>query len=241
MKFKATPLQYLFAQPCVITLLFYIPALIVAATIGLQKYPYSSTKEMMITVGVGAFIGLISSYIISCIVWKWRIGANGSFRRDLPVLILRGRHKNQTAKVYEIWFKKCQVRLDLGVAEKKSFDDVFLYTEICSLPDNPTAEPGGSGIPYMRRSIFITLWTFGFYFIFSLIGGAVIGIIIGFTDFDVEKDANLLVGIVNVFLIVGLAIGLLLGIKEKLPGTKRSEPQEAEQGVGDNATSSHEN
>ena len=111
MKFKATRLQYLFAQPCVIILLFYIPALIVAAIIGFEKYPYPSTKEMMITVGVGALIGLISSYIISCIVWKWRIGANGPFRRDLPVLILRGRHKNQTAKVYEIWFEKSQVRL----------------------------------------------------------------------------------------------------------------------------------
>jgi len=226
MKFRATPLQYLFAQPCVIILLFYIPVLIVTTTIGLQKYPYPSTTEMMATVGVGVVIGLISSYIISRIVWKWRIGANGPIRRDLPVLILRGRHKNQTAKVYEIRFEKSQVRLDLGVAEKKSFDDVFLYTEICSLPGNATAEPGGSDIPYMQRIIFITLWTFGFYFIFSLIGGAVIGIIIGFTDFDVEKGANLLVGIGNVFLIVGLAIGLLLGIKEKLPGTKRSEPQE---------------
>ena len=76
----------------------------------------------------------------------------------------------------------------------------------------------------MKRIFLIILWALGFYFIFSLIGGTIIGIIMGFTDFDVEKDAKKLVGIADIFMLAGILLGLILGIKEKLPGTQKDEP-----------------
>ena len=74
---------------------------------------------------------------------------------------------------------------------------------------------------FMKRILVITAWTVAFYFIFSMMGGAVIGILLSFTDYGLEKNIPNLVGLTNVFMLLGLVSGLFLGIKEVLPGTKK--------------------
>lgn len=73
----------------------------------------------------------------------------------------------------------------------------------------------------MKRIILIVLWVIVFYFVFSMIGGSVIGILIGFTDYATEENIPKLVGLSNIFMLLGLVSGLILGIKEVLPGTKK--------------------
>ena len=73
----------------------------------------------------------------------------------------------------------------------------------------------------IRRIVCIILWSLGFYFLFSLAGGMIFGILIGFTDFDIEAGVGRLVGMVETLGLIGLLLGLILGIREVLPGTKR--------------------
>lgn len=73
----------------------------------------------------------------------------------------------------------------------------------------------------IKRIICIILWSLGFFFVFSVAGGLIVGILIGFTDFDVEAGAGRLVGILDILGLIGLILGLILGIREVLPGTKR--------------------
>ena len=80
----------------------------------------------------------------------------------------------------------------------------------------------------MRRIICIILWSLGFFFVFSMAGGLIAGILIGFTDIDVEKGAGRLVGMIDLLGLFGLALGLVLGIREALPGTKRPRPEQGE-------------
>lgn len=73
--------------------------------------------------------------------------------------------------------------------------------------------------------LFIILWVIGFYLVSGiLIGGLVIWILIGFTDFDIK--AEYIVGISESISLLGIIIGLVLGFKGKLPGTNRLEPGE---------------
>ena len=44
---------------------------------------------------------------------------------------------------------------------------------------------------------------------------------IGFTDFDIEADVGRLVGMVEIIGLSGLLLGLILGIREVLPGSQR--------------------
>ena len=73
----------------------------------------------------------------------------------------------------------------------------------------------------MKRILVITAWTVAFYFIFSMMGGAVIGILLSFSDYGLEENIPKLVGLTNVFMLLSLVSGLFLGIKEVLPRTKK--------------------
>ena len=74
----------------------------------------------------------------------------------------------------------------------------------------------------MKRIILIILWVFLFLIVGSVIAGLGIGILIGFTDFDIEGNAMKLGAISNLISLVSILIGLYFGITEKLPGTKKA-------------------
>ena len=64
--------------------------------------------------------------------WPFKVGDE--------VVILTGRHKNTTTKIYEIWEERGQVRVDLGEELKKEVKDVFCAVEVCK---KRNTEPAG--------------------------------------------------------------------------------------------------
>ena len=79
---------------------------------------------------VGFFISLIFSFVLLPI---YSLGArlNGApFHENEDVYIMVGTHKGESAKIYEIWEERWQVRVYLGEKEKELFTDVFSYTEV---------------------------------------------------------------------------------------------------------------
>tara|TARA_B100001093_G_scaffold298016_1_gene284156 strand:- start:386 stop:613 length:228 start_codon:yes stop_codon:yes gene_type:complete len=72
----------------------------------------------------------------------------------------------------------------------------------------------------MKRVIFIILWGLIFLISGTVIVGIFNGILIGFTDFDLSNKAETLVDITNIVVALFLFIGLFLGIKGRLIGTK---------------------
>ena len=73
----------------------------------------------------------------------------------------------------------------------------------------------------MKRILLIILWVILFFFVGSTISGLGIGVLIGFSDLDFEQNAGKIVAISNLITINSILVGLVLGIKEKLPGTQK--------------------
>jgi hypothetical protein len=74
----------------------------------------------------------------------------------------------------------------------------------------------------MKRILLIILWVILFLFVGSMLSGLGIGVLIGFTDFPIEGNEGKIVAVSNLISILSILIGLYLGIKEKLPGTKKA-------------------
>lgn len=60
------------------------------------------------------------------------------------------------------------------------------------------------------------------YFLTAIMCGVVIGILLGFTEFDVVGHADAIGVVTKVIAFLGLAAGAVLGYRESLPGTKIS-------------------
>jgi hypothetical protein len=73
----------------------------------------------------------------------------------------------------------------------------------------------------VKRITLIILWLITFLVAGTIISGAVIGILIGFTAFDVEARSVEMVIVIDITLLICAVAALYYGVKEKLPGTQR--------------------
>lgn len=56
--------------------------------------------------------------------WPFKIGEN--------VRVLSGKYKGTVARIYDVWFERGQVRLELGEPARSSCADVFCAVVVCS-------------------------------------------------------------------------------------------------------------
>lgn len=97
---------------------------------------------------------LIGMIIGTVIIWQMLLARSAAkiqgwpFKVDEDVVILKGRHKNKIAKIYEIWEGRGQVRLDLGEELKRDVKDVFCAVAVCR---NQTPNQAVEGTAHPER------------------------------------------------------------------------------------------
>ena len=57
--------------------------------------------------------------------WPFQVGEE--------VWILRGKHRNRIARIYEVWAERGQVRIDIGDDAKNSAEDVIVAVAVCRM------------------------------------------------------------------------------------------------------------
>jgi hypothetical protein len=77
---------------------------------------------------LGFVLGAIFSPFV-CMIGEMVNGA--PFEPGDTVRILLGRHKDGVARVYEVWYERHQVRMELGPQEQHRVTDVFSWNEVC--------------------------------------------------------------------------------------------------------------
>jgi len=60
------------------------------------------------------------------------------------VQVLRGQHKGEALRVYDVWNERDKVRLDIGDKEKKDVTDVFSFMSVKKIKESEPPPPYGS-------------------------------------------------------------------------------------------------
>jgi len=93
---------------------------------------------------IAVFAALLFGWILGgVILWPllFAIGnkLNGApFRKGDLVRILVGQHRDNIARVYDVWTSRNQVRVELGEEAEQKMKDIFSFTEVCR--ETKTAE-----------------------------------------------------------------------------------------------------
>lgn len=135
-----TKIQYFFAKDwplkiwriiCILVGMAILAYRLFVTGAWLNTYTLIFSAGLILLAGiVGFFVSLIFSFILLPI---YSLGArlNGApFRENDEVQIIVGPHQGKSAKIYEIWSERKQVRVYLGEEEKETVNDVFSYTKI---------------------------------------------------------------------------------------------------------------
>jgi len=92
----------------------------------------SNRTGYIMSIVVGALIGVIVSYFFLRTLWHIRARINGApFYKGDIVLILTGKYRGQVVSIYEVWKDRNQVRVDIGEQAKIDAKDVFSFIEVC--------------------------------------------------------------------------------------------------------------
>jgi hypothetical protein len=89
---------------------------------------------LMIVAGVLGVIvaGVVGGMFILGPLYRWWATKNGApYRVGDEVLILAGAHRGRSARVYEAWSDRGEVRVELGENERRDVTDVFSNVEVC--------------------------------------------------------------------------------------------------------------
>ncbi len=78
-------------------------------------------------------LGMVLGYFLLGfpLVFIGRIVNGGPFHEGDWVRILVGPHKNQIARVYDVWTERNQICVDLGKKAKAECSDVFFILKVC--------------------------------------------------------------------------------------------------------------
>ena len=133
---------------------FWLAAGIGAVVVAWMVFPLMQTSLTgftlsLLLVGVGAALGFFLALFPGCFVlgplMHWAAERNGApYSVGDEVLILRGKHRGQVRRVYEVWRERGQVRVQLGESERAAVTDVFWELEVCRIPavEQPLAAAG---------------------------------------------------------------------------------------------------
>lgn len=96
-------------------------------------------KGFVISLILGTFSGVIANHMICHTLFCLCTYANGTpYKIGDTLLILSGKHRNKTVRVYEMWKERNQLRVDLGEDAKASLEDIFSFNEVCKVEDDMT-------------------------------------------------------------------------------------------------------
>jgi hypothetical protein len=80
---------------------------------------------------LGAVLGAFPGALLLLPLLHWIEFRNGApFHEGDEVLILSKHYRGRITRIYTVWGERHQVRVELGVQERKSVTDVFSYTDI---------------------------------------------------------------------------------------------------------------
>jgi hypothetical protein len=123
---------------------FWLAASIGAAVVAWWVFPFTQTSLTgfvfsVLLIAVGAALGFFLAVFPGCFLlgplMLWAAQRNGApFSIGDDVLILRGKHRGQVLRVYEVWRERGQVRVELGETDRVGFTDAFWNLEVCRRP-----------------------------------------------------------------------------------------------------------
>ncbi len=130
---KPSSIQIFFAKTWLWSLAFWVCPVIIGVIILMPFYSnLQGFSDFVLAIASAAVFGFFCTQIPLFSLSQIRMKINGApFRQGDTVHILAGKHKGETACVYDVWKDRNQIRVDLGDQAKEDVKDVYSYLEVC--------------------------------------------------------------------------------------------------------------